>query len=120
MGAGGLLIGMKGVDRPSDLWAATLVVIWAAGIGFGFGSIFDEGRPSKLLVVYWALTLALVGPFFGVLAGALLQTDTSEVRLFLPGVLGALAGAFLGLLVGTLQFSRRRAKLRDSPRATAP
>jgi hypothetical protein len=108
MGAAGLLLGAKGYGTPSDLWPTALIVIWAASIGFGFGSIFDQKRPTKRVVIYWAATLALVGAFFGVLIGAGFQLYASAAGVVLLGAIGALADALFGLFFGKVQLGRMR------------
>lgn len=66
---------------------------WGAAVGFGFGSIFDQRRPGKTLVTYWALTSALLGIFFG----PLLPMDSLVVQQALGGVIGALVGVIFGV-----------------------
>jgi len=65
MGLAGFLIGGKG-GGIEGIWLGSL---WGAGIGYGFGSIFDQNSPTKRIVVYWSVTLALVALFFGLLIG---------------------------------------------------
>lgn len=93
-------------------------LIWGASIGFGFGAIFTQKGPSKGLVLWWAGTLALVGPFFSVLIEALPRPYVSRVQLVVAGVVGVVAGALLGLALGALQLKRRRRRseaLRSEP-----
>jgi hypothetical protein len=102
VGLGGFLIGGKG----GGLQGSVLGLMWGGSIGYGFGSIFDQKHPTKLLVVSWAATLALVGIFFGLLIGAGLQLDRSDAQITMDGAVGAAVGTLLGVLVGTIQ-SRR-------------
>ena len=102
VGLGGFLIGVKGGGVQGSL----LGLMWGGSIGYGFGSIFDRKLPPKLLVVFWAATLALVGIFFGLLLGAGLHVDPSDAQTTMDGAVGAAVGAILGALVGTIQ-SRR-------------
>lgn len=109
LGLTGFLIGgIGGRDEGSILGLA-----WGASIGYGFGSIFNQTQATKKIVAYWGGTLALVGPFFSLIIGApyasLLQQAT------VAGV-GVVAGALLGLLVGTIQFKllRRRSQAPSS------
>lgn len=82
--------------------------IWGGSIGFGFGSIFNEKNATKLLLIYWTITLALVGTFFGLLVGAGLQPDDSTFIEVTHGIIGLIVGAMLGTLVGTKQLGRMR------------
>ena len=102
VGLGGFLIGGKGGGVQGSL----LGLMWGGSIGYGFGSIFDQKLPPKLLAAFWTATLALVGIFFGLLIGAALQLDSSDAQTTIDGAVGAAAGALLGVLVGTIQ-SRR-------------
>ncbi len=62
MAVAGFGLGWHSQGAPSDRGNVATATIWAACIGFGFGSIFDKRRPRKgLLVFYWAFTLALIG-----------------------------------------------------------
>src|SRR5260370_11023635 len=77
LGIGGLFLGLKGQDTSGDMWTTALGGIWGGSIGYGFGTIFDQKNPTKRIVIYWAATLALVGPFFGLLIGAAMQPYAS-------------------------------------------
>jgi hypothetical protein len=114
MGIAGLLLGLKGQDTPGDLWWTALIVIWAATIGYGFGSIFDQKVPTRRLVIYWVATLALVGSFFGLLVGAGMRPYASIPQRTADGAMGALTGALFGLLFGTMQLRRLRRKSKAS------
>ncbi len=114
MGIAGLLLGLKGQDTPADVWWTALGTIWGASIGYGLGTIFDEKRPTKRLVTYWAVTLALVGPFFGLLIDAGVQPYASVTQRTIVGAISALAGTLSGLLVGTMQSRRLRRGFQDS------
>jgi len=89
-------------------------LIWGACIGSGFGAIFTQTMPTKRLVVYWAATLMLVGPFFGIVAYAAPRPYVSTGQLAAAGVVGAAVGALFGSLIGTIQLSRLRRKSHTS------
>jgi hypothetical protein len=108
MGLAGLLLGLKSQDTPGDIWWTTLIVIWAASIGYGFGAIFDQKHPTSRLVIYWAATLGLMGCFFGLLLGAGMQPYASVAQRTLHAAIGALAGALFGFLFGRMQLRRLR------------
>jgi len=88
----GLFLALKG--QGAYLNAGELITggVWGAAVGFGFGSIFDQRRPGKKLIAYWAFTLALLGPFFG----PLLPLGSFVVRQALGSGIGLLVGALLG------------------------
>jgi membrane protein YqaA with SNARE-associated domain len=119
MGTVGLLLGLKGQDTPSDIWWTALGTIWGAGIGYGLGTIFDQARPTRHLVMYWAATLVLVGLFFGLLIGAGVQPYASVAQRTVAGLVGALAGMLFGLFVGKVQLRRLNRKSQDSHLGTA-
>ena len=92
-------------------------LIWGAGVGFGFGAIFCEQRPTKLLILYWALTLGFLGPFFGAVIEAVPRPYVSETQLFVAGGVGALVGATLGVVAGLIQWKLR---VRRAPNICTP
>ena len=104
MALGGLLIGGK----AGNLNGIVLGLIWGASIGYGFGAIFDREQTTKLVVVYWAATLALTGVFFGLLVGAGMHPSPTNAQQMIAGVIGAVSGATLGLLIGSLRIRRFR------------
>jgi membrane associated rhomboid family serine protease len=110
MGLGGLLIGGK----AGDSGGIALGLIWGASIGYGFGSIFDQEQTTKLVVAYWAATLALTGIFFGLLVGAGLRPDPSVAQQTMAGAIGAVSGAVLGLVVGSMRLRRLRQRSQAS------
>ena len=114
VGLGAFFIGGMGGGVPGSV----LGLIWGASIGYGFGTIFDQKSPTKWLVIYWATTLALVGPFFGLLVGAGLLPLDSLAQVVVVGGIGALVGMLLGLLVGTMQLKRLRRKSRGADSAS--
>jgi hypothetical protein len=116
MAIAGLLLGLKGQDTRSDVWWTALIVLWFACIGYGLGSIFDQKSPTRWLLVYWAVTLALVAPFFALPIGAAMLPDLFNVprQQVGAGVLGALVGGFLGLVAGTIHSRRLRRSSRAS------
>lgn len=118
MGTVGLLLGLKGQDTPSDIWWTALGTIWGASIGYGLGTIFDQDRPTRHLVIYWAATLALVGLFFGLLIGAGVQPYASVAQRTVAGLVGALAGVLFGLFVGNMQLRRLLRKSQGSHSGT--
>lgn len=103
----GVFLALKGQDVTLNVKEVAVGGIWAGCIGYGFGSIFDQRMFGTRLIFYWAITLALVGLFFG----PLLPVGTFLVRQ----TLGALIAALAGVLIGTLQLRRTRRKLRSSP-----
>jgi hypothetical protein len=100
----GFWFGWLGQGKPSDLVLLPILTIWGGCIGYGLGSIFDQRTPTKRLIVYWAITLALVGsllfPFIP------FRFPVTQV-----GVAAAI-GALVGILVGTLQLKLARPKPR--------
>jgi hypothetical protein len=106
VGLAGLFIGGHAGGRVGLI----IGLIWGACIGSGFGAIFSQTMPTKRLVVYWTVTLMLVGPFFGVVVYAAPRPYVSRVQLMVAGVVGAAAGALFGLALGAsqLKLMRRR------------
>jgi len=94
---------------------AVVGLIWGASIGFGFGTIFIQKGSSKGLVLWWAGTIALVGPFFSVLIEALPRPYISNLQLIVAAVVGVLVGALLGLVIGALQSKRLRRRSEALP-----
>jgi hypothetical protein len=81
--------------------------VWGASIGLGFGTIFCEQRATKLLVAYWAATLGLVGPLFGVVIEAVPKPSVSPSQLIFAAFAGALAGVLVGAFSGFVQWKCR-------------
>jgi drug/metabolite transporter (DMT)-like permease len=106
----GVFLALKGQDIRLNVKEVAAGGIWAGCIGYGFGSIFDQRISGAQLIFYWAITLALIGLFFG----PLLPIGSFLVRQ----VLGALIAGLAGVLIGTLQLRRIRRKL-NSPIANA-
>jgi hypothetical protein len=106
MGLAGVLVGLKGQDNLSDLWFTALSTAWAAGIGFGLGSIFSQRSATKWVPIYWAGTLALVGPIFAFVIDSGIQPDPSVLRQVVVGLAGSIVGIVLGLVFGKLQLRR--------------
>jgi hypothetical protein len=107
LGLCGLYLGGKG----NGLLGIGLGSLWFAGIGYGIGSIFDQKRPTKLLVIYWAATLALAAPFWALPVAALILPDLPNLpfrQQATAGAIGALIGALLGVLFGTIHLRRLR------------
>ena len=117
LGAGlaGFLIGGKA--GPVGI---AIGLTWGASIGYGFGSIFSQTHATKRLVAYWAGTLGLVGPFFGLLVGAVPNPYATLVQLAVAGAIGAGIGMLLGLLMGLLHFMSLRRASRVHPGEQAP
>ena len=88
-----------------------LGLIWGSGIGFGFGSIFDQTHATKRIVVYWGATMALVGPFFGLIIGAAVFPYDSAVQEIVAGGIGAVLGMLFGSFIGIVQLKRLRRRL---------
>jgi hypothetical protein len=99
----GLFLGWTGQGINLELGKVAIATIWAGGIGYGFGSIFDQRKPTAKLIVYWAITLALMGVFFG----PLLPVASFVARQ----ALGAVIGALVGVLVGSAHLKLTRRKL---------
>ena len=100
----GFFIGGKG----GGLTGSGLGLLWGGSVGYGFGSIFDQRHATKWLVAYWGITLALIGPFFGLIIGA--KPDYSLSDQAVSGGIGAAVGALFGSLIGTIQLWRLRRK----------
>ena len=99
----GLFLGLKGQHSEVNVRELAIEGVWAGCIGYGFGSIFDQRRrPGTQLIIYWAVTLALLGLFFG----QLLPVASFIVQLALGGLVGALVGALLGIV--HLKVARRK------------
>jgi hypothetical protein len=99
----GFGLGWHSQGAPSDRGNVATATIWAACIGFGFGSIFDKRRPRNgLLVLYWAFTLALIGAFFS----PLVPLAQFAAQVVVAGAAGALLGVVIG--VAQLKYSNRR------------
>lgn len=108
-GIGVGLVGFFIGGMASGEMGGFLGVIWGAGIGFGFASIFDQKHPTKLVVVYWGTTIALVGPFFSLIfGGGVFPYDDSIVHQIAIGAVGAAVGAAFGTLIGIVQLKRLR------------
>jgi uncharacterized membrane protein YraQ (UPF0718 family) len=103
VGFAGFILGTGAGPVGSGLGA-----LWGGAIGYGFGSIFEQKSPTKWVVAYWAGTLALIGPFIGLLIGAVMRPYASVARLTFAGAIGLLAGMLLGYFVGTMQLNRIR------------
>jgi hypothetical protein len=86
---------------------SALGLIWGGSIGYGFGSIFDQTLATKLIVVYWAATMALVGPIFSLQASAEIFTNPTIDQDISAAAIGAAAGALFGSLIGIIQIRRR-------------
>jgi uncharacterized protein YqgC (DUF456 family) len=107
LAAAGGILGLKSAD-PRNIfpWDALIGALWAGGIGYGFGTIFDTKRVNRPIVFAWTMTLALVGIFFGQLIGAAVNPYLREWQVDAAGAVGACCGALLGYMVGRIQ--RRR------------
>lgn len=108
LGCVGLLLSLKGADTPQDLWWVSLGTIWAATIGFGFGTIFSHKPPGRWTPIHWAVTLALLGPFFGLLTDFGVHPFSPMREQIAAAVLASLVGAFIGWVVGRRQLKRLR------------
>jgi len=106
VGLVGFFIGGKGSGSSGAIVGAT----WGASIGYGLGSIFDQKQATKWVLIYWVATLGLLGPFPALLVAAVPRPHISDASLTLAGALGAISGALLGLLAGTLHLRRLRRK----------
>jgi hypothetical protein len=104
VGLGGFFIGGEG-GGPAG---SALGLVWGACIGYGFGSIFDNKQATKRIVVYWGLTLALIGIFFGLVLGAPVEPSVA-------GAIGAAVGALSGSLIGVIQLLWRLRRKPQTP-----
>jgi hypothetical protein len=104
VGLVGFFIGGMG----GGILGADLGLAWGASVGFGFGWIFDQNQPSKWAVVVWAVTWALIGTFFGLIAGAV--PDYTLAKQVGAGISGATVAGLFGFVIGVLRerkFRRR-------------
>ena len=99
----GFWFGWFGQGYPFNFAVLAIFTTWGGSIGYGFGSIFDQRTPTTRLIVYWAITLALVGS---------LLFPIVPLR-FVPAQIGAAAtiSAVLGILVGIAHLKLARRKL---------
>lgn len=102
----GLFLALKGQDVRVNVREVAAAGIWAGCIGYGFGSIFDQRRPGRRLIVYWAATLALISPLFS--PAVPLPSLPAQLAVVVP------IGALVGVLVGTLQLKLARRKSQTS------
>jgi len=92
-----------------------LGLIWGAGIGFGFGSNFDQTHATKRVIAYWGATFALIGPFFSLIfGGGVFPYHDSVVQQIAIGAVGAAAGGFFGALLGIVQLKRLRRRCQNT------
>lgn len=110
----GLFLGLKGQDTVSDVPITLLITVWTASIGYGFGTIFSQKRPSRRLPIHWAATGALVAPFFGLLLWVAMHPFSTTIQLTVAAVISALIGAPIGLAIGFLQLRIVLAKSRTT------
>jgi hypothetical protein len=90
---------------------AFLGMFWGAGIGYGFGSIFAQRHPTRRIIVYWAGTLGLVAPFFGLIIGAgVFLPDYTSLEMAFVALISAGVGALVGLSIGVSQLKGLRRK----------
>jgi len=109
VGFSGFYIGGMG----GGLAGAVAGFVWGAGIGYGLGSIITNKQATKRVVVYWGLTLALIGTFFGLVIGA--PPEPSLAKEIVAGALGAAVGALLGSLIGIIHLWSLRRKTQVPP-----
>jgi hypothetical protein len=116
VGIGGFLVGGK----MNGLEGSAIGFVYGASLGFGISSIFDQTHATKWVVVYWGLTMALVGPYFGLIIGAMFLSDLSVVNGIIAGGIGAAVGMLFGFLIGVIQLKRLRAHDHASTGARTP
>lgn len=115
VGLAGFFIGGKAGGGVGSMIGS----IWGGSIGAGFGAIFTQTRPTKRLLGYWAITLALVGPLFGVVVYAVPRPYVSTAQLQSAGAVGAVVGGLLGAMFGALQLKYlRRSARKPNDRGT--
>lgn len=100
-------VGFVGLLIGARAGSAVFGLIYGLSVGLGFGTIFSEQRPTALLILYWALTLGIIGPLFGLVIEAAPRPNVSETQLFIAGGLGALVGVALGAMAGSIQWKLR-------------
>jgi hypothetical protein len=105
VGLAGFFIGGMG----GGILGADLGLVWGASVGFGFGLIFDQKQPSNWAVVIWAVTLALIGTFLGLIAGAV--PDYTPAKRMRAGISGAAIGALFGFVIGILRERKFRQRI---------
>lgn len=107
----GLFLAFKGQDVTVNAGEIAIGGIWAACIGYGLGSVFEKRAFRRnTLIAYWCSTMALVGAFFG----PLFPSHDFIVQV----LLGAVAGTFLGLILGLLHWrhlSNKPVRMSDMP-----
>jgi len=108
MASAGLFLGLKGQETRADIVWTVVSMLWAAAIGLGIGTIFDQKHPSRHLAIYWAITLALVFALVGMMANAVIGPSATDFQETLAGLIGAIAGALLGSLFGSVHQKKRR------------
>lgn len=107
----GFAFGWFGQGYPFNFVMLAIFTVWGGCIGYGFGSIFAERTLTGRLLAYWGITLALVGSVLFPLV---------PVRSFLGQVgVAAVAGALVGLLVGSLHLKLARLKSQASKAGVA-
>jgi len=104
VGLGGFYIGGVG-GGPTG---SALGLVWGACVGYGFGSVVTYKQATKHVVIYWGLTLALIGIFFGLVIGA--PVEPSVAKESVAGAAGAAVGALFGSLLGVVHLWRLRRK----------
>jgi hypothetical protein len=103
----GFFIGGEAGGAPGIIVGAA----WGGAIGYGIGSIFEQKQATKWVVIYWVATLGLFGPLPALVIAAVPRPHISDASLTLAGAVGAIAGALVGLLAGTLHLWRLRRKV---------
>jgi hypothetical protein len=111
VGLAGFFIGGIGGGPKGSV----LGLLWGASIGCGFGSIFDQTHATNRIVVYWGATMALVGPFFGLIIGAAFFPYDSVAQEIIAGGIGAAVGMLFGSLIGIVQLKRLRRRSQAPP-----
>src|SRR5437773_1464432 len=60
----GLWFGVQSVNFLTNFGLLAVCPIWGASIGYGVGTIFDQRRVGRRIILYWSVTLVLVGILF--------------------------------------------------------
>ena len=76
--------------------------IWGACIGYGVGTIFDQRRVGRRIILYWSVTLVLVGILFS----PAVPLNSLSAQLAVAAGSSAVVGALVGAL--HLGLARRR------------
>jgi hypothetical protein len=112
MAVAGFFLAWKAQGATLDLKELLLITAWVGCVGYGFGSIFEGRFSGRRLVVYWAVTIAMVSPLFS----PALPFSSNSLRLTVAAAIGALIGTLLGMV--QVKLARRKPSLSGSENAS--